>query len=53
MFWFLLEYALHQNCHYYSANTKQFNEFQYQNTHQELLHKSNPFFILSGRSSQE
>ena len=44
----LLEYVLLQNnqdkYYYYFARTKQPNEFQYQSTHQDLLH--NPNFYL-------
>ena len=30
--------------YYYLAHTKQPSEFQYQSTHQDLLHKSHPLF---------
>ena len=32
--------------YYYFAHTKQPNEFQYQNTHQDLLYKPHPLFWL-------
>ena len=51
MFLPLLEYVLHQknqnNEHYYFAHTKQPNGFQYQSTHQDLLHKPHPLFQRS------
>ena len=41
--------SLQMNClnkHYYSIHTKQSNEFQYQNTHQDLLHMPHHLFYL-------
>ena len=32
--------------YYYFAHTKQPNEFQYQNTHQDLLYEPHPLFWL-------
>ena len=49
-YFFLLEYVLHQKNrnkeYYYYEHTKQLNEFQYQSTHQDLLYKSHPLFLV-------